>query len=1156
MRADRLAPFALLIGLTAFAPWQQVLGAEPALCTASQPASLVERLARARAWQAEGLYRPALDCARLDKSQPAESPRRIIEAHVLAAELAGELARYPEAEAEITAGLSLVGTSKEDRIPAAALKITRARIARRLSKYADGEQVLSEALATLREVAPKHQTLYVIALRDQGILHRFRGKLDESTATLNEALQVIAKGTPVDDYQRALTFHELGATLVTAGKVDEGIATTREGLAILDRRVPENHIEKGRVLQTLGQALLGNGRYDEAQQVLDRVLKIREVAIGTDHPEYADTLGSMAILVSDLGDYKRADELYLRALDIYMRSFGRLSQRTGYNLVNLGLNARDLGDLPRARKYMEEGRDVLAQVLGPDHFAMGSVFNNLSMVALDTGDLGAGHRYLTQALSIQERRLGPEHPNLVTSLINLGSLNDDMGDLETADKHYARAQAILEKHGETNDPSMSVVLSNRGEAARILGRPDEARAYFERAIDIDKALYTHPTSDATMGPAGLARLARDRKDWKAAQEQLEQIRQVFVAAYDLQHPDAAEFLSLLAEADFELGQRTQAQALSRQALALSAAFPEARPRAVTANSIACSLASGVDETLLAIWYCKRAVNAVQAMRQTTGDMDRQLVNRFVANYAPLYRRLADLLTRAGRLAEAEQILSLLKEQEYFEYVHRGASGSADNANVSYTNFENQWTTRYEQVSSELAALGQEYAELTARQQEEQEEGVAPNAEQAARITQLRQDLKVAQQAFEHFMDQLRAAFKDAGGERLIEFGRKDLESLNAMRGVLKRLGNGAVLVHYLILEDELRILLTTPNIRIHRSVPISSAALTQKIVDFRAVLRDPSSDPRILGKELERILIEPIRKDLAQADAQTLMLYLDDRLRYLPWSALYDGRRYLVEDYALAVFTASARSNLERKSSDWTVAALGVSRGFTDFDPLPSVPDELDRIVRDGANDRRGVLDGDSRLDAAFTLGAFSAALQRPVVHVASHFKFKPGNEDQSFLLLGDGTRLTAAELRVGPYELNAVDLLTLSACDTALGSRDADGREIEGLAGLAQNQGAAAVLATLWPVADASTARLMERFYTLRSGKKLNKAEALRRAQLEFIRGQGRATGNDAKRLQVESESDADRAGAAGTQQSAATMLGLRHPYFWAPFILMGNWL
>jgi CHAT domain-containing protein len=160
-----------------------------------------------------------------------------------------------------------------------------------------------------------------------------------------------------------------------------------------------------------------------------------------------------------------------------------------------------------------------------------------------------------------------------------------------------------------------------------------------------------------------------------------------------------------------------------------------------------------------------------------------------------------------------------------------------------------------------------------------------------------------------------------------------------------------------------------------------------------------------------------------------------------------------------------------------------------------------------------------------------------PVVHIASHFQFRPGNETASFLLLGDGSQLPLSELKAMPNVFGGVDLLTLSACNTAIGSPGADGREVEGFGVLAQRQGAKAVVATLWAVADVSTQALMQTFYRLQETEPdLSKVEALRQAQLSLLHGLDQITvGSSVARRRRQAP--------------------YAHPYYWAPFLLIGNW-
>jgi CHAT domain-containing protein len=322
---------------------------------------------------------------------------------------------------------------------------------------------------------------------------------------------------------------------------------------------------------------------------------------------------------------------------------------------------------------------------------------------------------------------------------------------------------------------------------------------------------------------------------------------------------------------------------------------------------------------------------------------------------------------------------------------------------------------------------------------------------------------------------------------------------------------------------------------------------SSKVTEFREQLENPRLDPLPAAKELYQILIGPIAKDLEGAQAQTLMWSLDGVLRYIPIAALHDGRGYLVERYRNVEFTPASQARLKDVPGEqWRGLGLGVSKEHEGFSALKGVPDELHGIIRDERDKTsRGVVAGTVELDEDFTEESFRASLRNGygLVHVASHFRFRPGNEMDSFLLLGDGQHLTLDRIRSLPNVFGGVRLLTLSACDTAVGGVMAGGKEVDGFAVLAQRQGAKAVMATLWPVADQSTQIFMRRFYELReSFPRLSKAESLQRAQMELL-----ATGRQA------SLTDGGQEQVVGSKPGADR--DYSHPYYWAPFILIGNW-
>jgi len=372
--------------------------------------------------------------------------------------------------------------------------------------------------------------------------------------------------------------------------------------------------------------------------------------------------------------------------------------------------------------------------------------------------------------------------------------------------------------------------------------------------------------------------------------------------------------------------------------------------------------------------------------------------------------------------------------------------------------------------------------------------------------------------------------------------------------------------------------------------PISSDEFDKKVLKFYALLRSPSYDPRPLGKELYNIIIKPLRSELRKKNIKTIMWRLDGNLRYIPMSALFNGKKYLIEEFQNVLFTRSDTERiLKGVTANWTGTGFGSSqKHIVDllgdgekilFSALPGVASELNSIFE---KDKKGkqIIPGEVILDAQFTKDVFYRVMKKkqPIVHISSHFSFRPGDDTRSFLLLGDGSTITLREMKEREGLFRNVELLTLSACNTAAIRADADGKEIDGFAELAQRLGAGAVMATLWQVSDASTPMLMRSFYRNRQYHQgMTKTEALQKAQLTLLRGNGKTkvlpiarNGEKGSRIKVIVLPDSDRRNEnRNVRGSPQIFLGkseapkfkvnknmpFAHPYYWSPFVLTGNW-
>jgi CHAT domain-containing protein len=183
-----------------------------------------------------------------------------------------------------------------------------------------------------------------------------------------------------------------------------------------------------------------------------------------------------------------------------------------------------------------------------------------------------------------------------------------------------------------------------------------------------------------------------------------------------------------------------------------------------------------------------------------------------------------------------------------------------------------------------------------------------------------------------------------------------------------------------------------------------------------------------------------------------------------------------------------------------------------------------------------------------------------PLVHIASHFAYFPGNSDKSVLLLGDGDKFSLAEMQKHKTLFTGVELLMLSACKTSVRKANAYGKEIDGFAELAQRLGANSVIATLWNVDDAAAPGTEIDFYSLyHAHQDWAKSEILRQSQLHLLTGKVTLTPSDQPGPAFTEGKDKQREGCAAPGNRRKRFIPdpkapLAHPYYWASFVLYGS--
>lgn len=371
-------------------------------------------------------------------------------------------------------------------------------------------------------------------------------------------------------------------------------------------------------------------------------------------------------------------------------------------------------------------------------------------------------------------------------------------------------------------------------------------------------------------------------------------------------------------------------------------------------------------------------------------------------------------------------------------------------------------------------------------------------------------------------------FENYFGEDLASVSKTAAETADELHRLSVATGTRSALLYVIPRRTHLHLVLIPP-----QGVPIvkdfyevTDPVLFGVIRDFhRGIVRLDEEATKAGGQQLYDWIIRPYRKELEKSQIDLLLFCLGDGVKDLALSALSDQGRYLIEEYLLARIPAfNLIDTAYRPFRSGRLLAVGASQFKDERIPaLPGAELELSTLVQSLPRET-GYRWNVQRLDnQSFTQKGVNAAIHsRPVsvIHVATHAQFMPGKAEASYVQLWD-QRLRLSDLEEIDWSQSGADLVVFSACQTALGDKDA----ANGFAGIALKAGVPSAIGTLWPVDDKTTTSLMRSFYqTLPDSR--TKAEALQAAQISVLRGSNSSSG----------------------QQSDQA------PYYWAGFSLISS--
>ncbi|HEX8145583.1 MAG TPA: tetratricopeptide repeat protein [Pyrinomonadaceae bacterium] len=960
------------------------------------------------------------------------------------------------------------------------------------------------------------------------------------------------------------------------GKLYEDIGDPQKALDVFSQALPlykERGDRQGAsvVLNRLGGIYDDLGDKQKALEYFNQALSLRSSA--RDRVGELVTLGRVGAVYRSSGESQKALEQFSRALLLAQAAGDRSKEAETLN--NIGLVYDDLGEKQKALEYLDQALR-LGRAAG-DRGGEATTLNNIGKVYDAVGEAQKALEYLNQALSLN--RAAADKLGEGVTLNNIAMVYYDLGEKQKALDHLTKALELYRAAGERRD--VALVLGNIGLAYIQLGEQQKALDYINQALQLCRASGDKAAEGRFLSNIATIYLGMGERE-KAVDYYT---RALPIRRLVGDKVGEATTLYGLSEVHYDSGAFQKSLEYLHRALLLERAAEDRRSEVLTLSGMA-TVWGALKNRRLAIFFGKQAVARCQELRGAMRGVDRTSQQSFLKTVQEPFRQLTALLLEEGRLAEAQQVLNIFKDQEFYDSIRPDDSKAAEARRLDLTRREREAAEAHQAATDRVAVANRPLLDLEFRLKNRR-----PSPSEERQLIQFRARAEAAGREAEVALRRIEVSFAlPAPDQDKLATTPDTVEMQSTLRELSRKTDSPTVALYTIGGDEKFHVLLVTPDKLTSVSTPVNPAEFVGGIIGDRRIKQDglwlllqsPFYDPRPQARAIYDIVFKPVAKEIELVEAEaksrnpdarvTIMWSLDWYLRYIPMGVLYDGEHYLAERYRNVVVTRANRERMTRPvGAHWAGLGFGSTAPQTvnlfgeekSYDELPGA--ELELAALFGTRQSRGIMTGQTWLNEQFTKEAFLAALKqrRPLVHLASHFTFEPGDETRSFLLLGSGEVMTLEEMKTLDGLFTGVDLLTLSACNTGAQRFGAQGREVDGFAELAQRLGAGSVLATLWPVPDEGTPELMVEFYRLRQeGQGTTKAEALRLAQLALLKGTAKATPQPANGINGLAQKKRGRADILGlTEEPSYTprfhpdpKAPYAHPYYWGAFVLIGN--
>lgn len=1087
-----------------------------------------------------------------DYQQPISQANLILQLVPEALSLSKELAD-PRAEKEIrnneSSAYSIIGNAYEG-----------------LADLSKAEEFFQKAIITAQN-SENFQTEREALSHLQG-LYSSKGEHYRRIPLIQRSIQLSKKlNNPINEIYDLLG---LANIYRTDGEIQKALSIYKQALKKIESTSPASvskklqpSLQKAQFIaqSSLMRIYLDTIQYDQALKIAQQNLQFSE---SMSDPEIrVGALIKIAEVYIKRGNLSIALERLQEALEV-ARSSNRLDLEIE-TLIELSSAWIARGDSGKAISFAQQAMATAGKVKPNKLYRLQQRLNlqrdarsALTNAYIDQGDYDKALETLQQGIE-QEKQLKSLLDQAIGSQYKLGVFYASLGNYPKAAEQFeqmlTKAQSIKYSLLE------SIAWNLLSQSAFLQQQPQKALEFAQRGVAVaqQNQLLSYEFANQESLSRAYGELGEEQKSMASAQKALS-------IAHKLRSREKEKrALALLASLNYRFNHLDDALLNYQSALTIRS---NSQPGDLLVQSDDSTIYAGLarvyadrKQPAAAITFYKKAVNGIQGKRQQLKSLPVDLQKSFLEatidfkgiKASDIYRQLADQLLSQGQILEAQQVLELLKIQEIQEFDRTTRAKISETGKLLELSPSERKIIEGEKYNSYISFI------------QKTRECQASNCPELSKLTALREQAR-------HEYSTTIKALDDELEKRKKDDEKNFLDPRNALSSkaitLIDNRSDRAV-VYSLVADNRIWLIVATKDAPLRTiEVSVNRADLSKAVDEFRTAMekcQQPGSvcthaDTKFIQQISQKIygwlFPAELQKELPPDRIKHLMFSLDRNIRYIPMSALFDGKNYLVEKYAISTITTADRPENQPFSltvQNTSVLAMGASEFPDGLSPLPNVETELNAIVKSKPQDRVGIYPGAKYINKDFSRSNLqNSLLDRNILHLASHGIFNLNTPYESYIALGNNDKLKLPEIK--DLLLSGIDLVVLSACQTALGGREnQEGVEIASLASafLEQNR-AKSVIASLWNVDDISTSLLMQEFYQTLAKNTLQtpitRAEALRQTQQQFLTG--KITINDAKQLpnrtivvqSVQLERDPNQTP------------DYRHPYYWSPFVLMGS--